>query len=171
MYIYIYVHVIIGGIGKTYAAQGKHSSLGERNNKGIKSVYNPRYSRLRIQTIENVIDRIALFMTDMLLEKLLTFPHAVNQTLYLWSFLSTKNYYFLCIVFVDACCQNSSKMISSSAIFTANTQKHDHFFLLWVFVKMTFSLLHFIHNKIYQCSKCKKFRTLDNFKGVLWCLM
>lgn len=55
MYWCIYLYVIIGGIGKTYAAQDKHSSHGERDNKGIKRVYNPRYSRLRIQTIENVI--------------------------------------------------------------------------------------------------------------------
>lgn len=80
MYWCRYLYVIIGGIGKTYAAQGKHSSHGERDNKGIKRVYNPRYSRLRIQTIENVI-YIDLFLTDMLLEKLLTFPHAVNQIL------------------------------------------------------------------------------------------
>lgn len=134
MYIYIYVHVIIGGIGKTYAAQGKHSSHGERDNMGIKRVYNPLYSRLRIQTIENVIYLISLglFMTDMLLEKLLVFPHAVNQMLPLIFFIY-KKILFLCIVFLDTCCQNLSKKISSSSILIyCSYPKHNHFFLLWV---------------------------------------
>lgn len=66
MYIYIYVHVIIGGIGKTYAAQGKHSSHGERDNKGIKRVYtipgtaDSVYKRY----LENVNDRIAQSLYD-----------------------------------------------------------------------------------------------------------
>lgn len=100
MYWCIYLYVIIGGIGKTYAAQDKHSSHGERDNKGIKRVYNPLYSRLRIQTIENVIYLISLnlFMTDMLLEKLLAFPHSVNQILPLIFFIY-KKILFLCIVF------------------------------------------------------------------------
>lgn len=100
MYWCIYLYVIIGGIGKTYAAQDKHSSHGERDNKGIKRVYNPLYSRLRIQTIENVIYLISLglYMTDMLLEKLLAFPHAVNQILPLIFFIY-KKILFLCIVF------------------------------------------------------------------------
>lgn len=77
--------------------QDKHSSHGERDNKGIKRVYNPRYSRLRIQTIENVIYLISLglFMTDMLLEKLLTFPHAVNQILPLIFFIYKKYYFYV----------------------------------------------------------------------------
>lgn len=121
MYIYIYLHVIIGGIGKAYAAQGKHSSRGERNNKGIKSVYNPRYSRLRIQTIENAIDRIAPFMTDMLLK---SYSHSLMQkTILPLIFFINKKLLYLCIVFVDACCQNLSQMISSSAIYTAHTQQ------------------------------------------------
>lgn len=117
MYIYIYVHVIIGGIGKTYAAQGKHSSHGERDNKGIKRVYtipgtaDSVYKRY----LENVNDRIAQSLYDryMLLEKLLTFPHAVTQILPLIFFINQKNF-FLCIVFIDACGQNLCKMISSS---------------------------------------------------------
>lgn len=42
---------------------------------------------------------IDLFMTDMLLEKLLTFPHAVNQILPLIFFIN-KKLIFLYIVFV-----------------------------------------------------------------------
>lgn len=151
MYWCIYLYVIIGGIGKTYAAQDKHSSHGERDNKGIKRVYNPLYSRLRIQTIENVIYLISLglFMTDMLLEKLLAFPHAVNQILPLIFFIY-KKILFLCIVFLDTCCQNLSKKISSSSILIyCSYPKHYQFFFYFGFCK------NIVRNKTYQCSKCK----------------
>lgn len=73
-----------------------------------------------------------LFMTDMLLEKLLTFPHAVNQILPLIFFIY-KKILFLCIVFLDTCCQNFSKKISSSSILIyCSYPKHYQFFSRWV---------------------------------------
>lgn len=104
----------------------------------------PRYSRLRIQTIENVIYLISLglYMTDMLLEKLLAFPHAVNQILPLIFFIY-KKILFLCIVFLDTCCQNLSKKISSSSILIyCSYPKHYHFFFTLDFVKISFVIRH-----------------------------
>lgn len=102
MYWCIYLYVIIGGIGKTYAAQDKHSSHGERDNKGIKRVYNPLYSRLRIQTIENVIYLISLglFMTDMLLHgKATRIPSCSKPNITLDLFYLQKNIIFMYCIF------------------------------------------------------------------------
>lgn len=159
MYWCIYLYVIIGGIGKTYAAQDKHSSHGERVTRGSNA-----YIQSPVQQTPYTNDRecdlsyisIDLFMTDMLLEKLLTFPHAVNQILLLIFFIY-KKILFLCILFLDTCCQNFSKKISSSS-FNLNLlliPKALPIFFPLGFVKISFSFIYFIYNKTYQCSKCK----------------
>lgn len=92
---------------------------------------------------------IDLFMTDMLLEKLLAFPHAVNQILPLIFFIY-KKILFLCIVFLDTCCQNLSKKISSSSILIyCSYPSITNFFFYFGFWK------NIVRNKTYQCSKCK----------------
>lgn len=140
MYWCIYLYVIKGGIGKTYAAQDKHSSHGERDNKGIKRVYNPLYSRLRIQTIENVIYLISLglFMTDMLLEKLLTFPHAVNQILPLIFFYLQKNIIFMYCIFRYMLPKFIKKDFVVLNFNLLLTQSITNFFFTLGFVKLSF---------------------------------
>lgn len=153
MYIYIYVHVIIGGIGKTYAAQGKHSSHGERDNKGIKRVYtipgtaDSVYKRY----LEKVNDRIAQSLYDryMLLEKLLTFPHAVNQILPLIFFINKKLWFFY-ILYLYICMlpfiKNDFVVINLNLLLI--TQSITNFFPLG-FVKISFSWIYFIYHKTY----------------------
>lgn len=103
VYIYVYLHVIIGGIGKTYAAQGKHSSHGERDNKGIKRVYtipgtaDSVYKRY----LENVNDRIAQSLYDRYAAgKATHIPSCSKPNITFDLFYQQKIMIFLYIVFV-----------------------------------------------------------------------